>query len=276
MTNAKDIFNKLSQAERSVFSGEVEFLAPVIPPKRNEVVASIENIDCKFSFNTTRQPGWYVFKAKDAFSAKIVREASSEEIEQYQKILPAKKAILVHQDENSWLALIRGGGEDLVRVWFVQGVERFDYAEIITDGSSYYFKSQHDRRDPFLLEELRTEFREEKKKTAIKGLETLEKKAFAIASVIRDQNKKSETERRIESALSHANAKLRSYRETGDMVIVEWEFDGHRRSSTVRKSDMTVVTAGICLSGTDTRYDLASLPSVFREKLRRHGGFHNV
>ena len=78
-----------------------------------------------------------------------------------------------------------------------------------------------------------------------------------------------EQEHRVREALAHAGANLRDLVERGDVYRVTYEVDGRRHTSVVNRNDLTIRTAGICLSGQDSNFDLASLVGVLREGERK-------
>jgi len=73
-------------------------------------------------------------------------------------------------------------------------------------------------------------------------------------------------EGRLQDALEHAGAELNEFTERGDVYAVTYTVDGERHTSVVDRRSLTVVTAGICLSGQDEKFDLASLVGVLRER----------
>ena len=56
---------------------------------------------------------------------------------------------------------------------------------------------------------------------------------------------------------------LREVRDRDDYWLIEWTAgNGDRHTSASAKNDLTVVSAGICLSGLDSNFDLQSLVGV--------------
>ena len=55
------------------------------------------------------------------------------------------------------------------------------------------------------------------------------------------------------------------YLERADGIRVTYRVDGADYTTSVNKNDLTVQVAGICLSGEDQNFDLASLVGVLRE-----------
>jgi hypothetical protein len=81
--------------------------------------------------------------------------------------------------------------------------------------------------------------------------------------------------RRLRESLSHAGAQLLDYLERADSFRVSYLVGGQRYTSSVNKEDLTVEVAGICLSGEDRKFDLASMVGVLREG-GRDGGILQV
>ena len=73
------------------------------------------------------------------------------------------------------------------------------------------------------------------------------------------------TEVRLEKALAHAGAKLVAYLEQEGAYVVNFTVDGRSHQAAVRKTDLTLLSAGICLAGEDQKFDLNSLIGVLRE-----------
>ena len=70
-------------------------------------------------------------------------------------------------------------------------------------------------------------------------------------------------EARLRGALRFGGGDLTSYRDRGDHWLVEWTTrEGNQHTSAISKRDLTVVSAGICLSGEDEKFDLQSLVGV--------------
>ena len=59
-------------------------------------------------------------------------------------------------------------------------------------------------------------------------------------------------------------ARLIGYEISAGVLRVTWERDG-QRSVTLVNAGLEVVSAGICLSGEDQRFDLASIVGVVRD-----------
>ncbi len=82
---------------------------------------------------------------------------------------------------------------------------------------------------------------------------------------MRARRRQATDEQRIREALEHGGAELREMARRGGEIRVTYEVDGRRHVSLVHGSDMTVQSAGVCLSGGDRAFDLASLVGVLRE-----------
>lgn len=75
---------------------------------------------------------------------------------------------------------------------------------------------------------------------------------------------------RLTKALAHAGARLDSYWGDGgsDVLSVRFIIDGDTHVASLNMKDFTVLSAGVCLSGMDSDFDLTSLVGVLRERKR--------
>jgi hypothetical protein len=74
-----------------------------------------------------------------------------------------------------------------------------------------------------------------------------------------------QTAERLQKALGHAGAELVEFLERKDNYRITYTIDGRQHVSAVDKAGLGVEVAGICLSGHDRQFDLASLVGVIRE-----------
>lgn len=84
---------------------------------------------------------------------------------------------------------------------------------------------------------------------------------------LKDFDPKIVDERRLQRALKMGGGELRGFCDRDDYWLVEWTSqNGERHSSAIAKNDLTVMSAGICLSGEDSNFDLQSLVGVVEDR----------
>jgi hypothetical protein len=221
--------------------------------------------------------GWGAFEAVAQDRAKLLRPMTMTERRRYLALFPPVRLILCRRNGDEWLGLpasqadARFSIEGLVPVRFVEDADTFETVVTRFDGGQFWFDSPDDRADPAAPPMMREALAKlvEPKDVHRPGLTREQRTAYAL--VYRDrleamlQDERHRAESRLRLALEHAGAELRDYREHGDVYRVSYEVDGSRHTSVVRKNDLGVVTAGICLSGRDQTFDLVSLIGVLRE-----------
>ena len=78
-----------------------------------------------------------------------------------------------------------------------------------------------------------------------------------------DQRRRDES--RLRSTLGQTGASLQDFGDSGDSYRVTYVVDGARHVSVMRRNDLTVLSAGICLSGEDRAFDFGFRISAARE-----------
>lgn len=281
-----------------------DFLAPVVAG--GSVRVRIGGVVCRLAVAPRVFTGWGVFRPESFTNATLVRAASLAERREYLRLFPLVRLILARRSAQGWWGASASFGDHRVQldglapVLMVEDAQMFDAVCVRYDGASFWFDEIDSRRDPGAAAYLREALVAQTPPDELlrPGITAEERAAYDLNywalmqatdseppddTASREQPKRRgrKRERRVPNAdpvherlaanLSHAGAQLVEYLERGDSFCVTYSVDGKRFTSSVRKDDLTVNVAGICLSGEDRMFDLASLVGVLREGEENHG-----
>jgi len=266
------IISKLAAAEQELKCKV--FLAPVL--KNARVRVRIAGIVCELAIQTDFA-GWGLLRAINHGQAEFVEPASPTLVGKYLSLFPRVQMVLVQQFGGQWWAVAASTSDTRlslsapVPVHLVGVAHSFDTVNTRFDGSAFWFEDVDRRRDPAVAGCLRKALAEVTKPEELRcpGAVPQEKLAYKmlwLAKVGDVQAAVDSDQARISTALQHAGAQLESFwHHDGGESTVRFTVDGNTHSVTIRTNDLSVMSAGICLSGRDGDFDLTSLVSVFRE-----------
>ena len=266
------LLDKMESAEEAFL--ETEFLAPVLPGRQVQV--RIAGLVCTLRVTGGAEPGWAVLKPVSLDRARVVARPSLRQVRDFLALFPAVRLVLLARAGHDWLALQAHRGDTrfqiagLVRVHLAVGVEPFQQIVARFDGAHFWFQEIDRRRSPAVAAYLRKALAEETQPDALHKptLTAEEREAYCWACKAIEAARRDQVELRLTDALARADADLASYIEREDAYTVTFAVDGRPHRSTVRKDDLTVLVAGICLAGQDRQFDLQSLVGVIREGAR--------
>jgi hypothetical protein len=264
-----DLLDKMESAEEEFL--KTEFLAAVLPGRRVRV--RIAGIVCTLQVVGQTEPGWAILRPLALDRAKVTGRPSLGQIRDFLALFPQVRLLLVAQTQRGGLAIAAHRGdrrfqiEGTVPVYLVTGVELFQSMVARFDGSYFWFQEVDRRRNPGIAAYLRQTLAAETAPDQLhkSRLTAEEREAYDLVYRAGEAARRSAVEVRLSDALAHAGAELASYIEREDAYTVTFTVDGRPHRSTVRKDDLTVLVAGVCLAGQDRRFDLASLVGVLRE-----------
>jgi hypothetical protein len=274
-----NLFDKLAAEENIFFNSQ--FFSPVIrgKPIRVRISGIVLNLSVSKPKNFS---GWGVFTPISAKEAKFVRAPNLAEKTQYFKLFPAIRLILCRNNNNQWFGIpahksdTRFKVTGMVPVFLPEEVQLFETIQARFDGANCWFEEICSNADPKIPIYLRESLNKlvDPNKLELSGLSQEERDAYLIAygpALEADiEAKRDKNEDRIKSALNRAGARYQSYIERGNTYTIEYMVEGERHRSVVRKDNLAVESAGICLSGGDKAFDLTSLIGVIKEGRRRH------
>lgn len=273
-----DVFDKLAAAETEFFASQL--FSPVLrgKPIRVRIAGILTTLEVVKPKNFE---GWGVFAPANYKTAKFVREPNMAEKEQYFRLFPSLKLILCRNNKG-WQGIPAHQADTrfkiagLVPIQLVTEVQMFDTVKVRFDGTNVWFEQIDSRSNPKTAVYLRECLQKllEPKQLELPGLTLEERDAYlmaygpalaADAELRRDKN-----EDRIKEALKRAGANYQSYIERADTFTIEYTVDGNKHRTVVKKENLAVESAGICLAGTDRNFDLQSLVGVIRQGHNRH------
>lgn len=267
---ALDLIRALARDEAAL-RGQ-EFLAPLAGGRRARIRLRGLVHDLRV---TGASPGWWRCRALDARRAAVVAPAEPWQRGAYLELWPALRVVLVtpaaeHQGGLAdWLALPLNPSDARQRfdrdgplvVRLAEGGQPFERAVARVEGRTLWYDQPDRRVDPWVAEALRTALAEARPDPRVPGLAPGEAAAYALLApepVARAE------ERRLREALATGGGSLVGFERVETGLRVTWEREGRRHVALVGEG-LDVVAAGICLSGEDDRFDLASLVGVVAE-----------
>jgi hypothetical protein len=268
-----DALDRLAGEEQKFL--DAEFLAPVLVGGR--VSVRIAGVVCEMQVMPRDFRGFGVFKPISHGEAKLVRAATMSERRKYLELFPRVLLVISSRSEKATLAVPTNAADSRfsvqgqIDVRLIAEAELFDTIVARFDGSQFWFDQLDPRADPAAAPYLRQALANatEPRQLDRPGLTPGQRIAYMLNYAARLeailQDERTRNESRLREALEHAGAELRDFVEHHDEYRVTYEVDGRRHTSLVRKDNLTVQTAGICLSGQDRNFDLASLVGVMRQ-----------
>lgn len=270
-----DDIDKLGRSDQKIIGQR--FLAPYV--SGGFVVTRVSGAVLRMK--TRARSGWSIFEATSLREARFVEPASLTMRERYLDLFPSLSLVVAHYsaDENdnhrSLLAVPVNDGRfhssGSTPVMLPEPCQPMSLIKGRFDGSIFWFDnedfdSHSDRLREYLASDTPLE------DIVQTGLTPAHKAAYSKALAEKLQLSKEafeqSTEGRIRGAIVHSGAEYVGHSEQADGFVVEYaittESGTERYSSTIDR-DFQVRSAGICLNGTDSNFDLTSLVNVVRQ-----------
>ena len=276
MTDIRKLINRIASQEEQLKS--TSFLAPCTP--RSRVRTRVAGLVRTFTPQPANFEGWGIFQPRNDRDAALVEEADFIQISEYLQQFPAVRLWLAYRLRGqTWLAYPanesdvrqRTGVAKPVPIYLVGEGEAFESAIARWDGRNWWFEEIDRRIDPTIPERLRAELKAVTLPEALnfKGMTPEMKTTYDLVfgRLWTPEKQQQQDERRLREALGVGGGQLQEFRDREDFWLVEWTTgDGERHTSAISKADLTVMSAGICLSGEDRNFDLQSLVGVVEDR----------
>lgn len=283
MIETRDLLKRVALEEETLRSSL--FLAPCV--RGGKVRTSVAGLLYTFTPRPSRFEGWGIFQPASEHEALLVEEAGLERVIEYLRLFPIMRLRLGYRLRgNAWLAY--PSNEAYMRqrlpsrwveptpVQLVWDGQEFEQVIARSLGGVWWFEELDRRASPVEAESLREALRSRVApgQLSLKGLTPEMRAVYSLVfrRVELERERKlerserrhgSKDQARLRTALRFGGGDLRSFRDRGEFWLVEWlARDEQLHTSAIAKNDLTVISAGICLSGEDQKFDLQSLVGV--------------
>lgn len=278
VNSVADIRRILSQlAAKEGHLLDTQFLAPCVPG--GSVRTRVSSMVYTFQPQPRNFEGWAIFAPVNEKIAAVIEEPSLPQVAEYlQLLLPVRLHLVCLLQGQTWLAYPvnesdakqRTGVAKPVPVHLVTEGSQFEPIVARWDGHCLWFEEIDRRADPLPSEELKAALKKLilPQEVRFKGMTPEMRTVYELVSRnIKDLYPKVLEEKRLQRALKMGGGELRDFFDRENYWLVEWTSGtGENHTSAIAKNDLTVMSAGICLSGLDKDFDLHSLVGVVENR----------
>ncbi len=275
MPDIHKILSQLAAIEAELLN--TQFLAPCV--RGGRVRIRVGSMVYTFQPQPQNFEGWAIFKPVNEKIAAVVGEPSLPQLIEYlQLLVPVRLHLACVLQGQTWLAYPvnesdakqRIGVAKPVPVYLVTEGSQFEPIVARWDGDRLWFEEIDRRADPLLSENLKIALKKLilPQEVRFKGMTPEMRTVYELVSRnIKDFDPKIRDKQRLQQALKTGGGELRDFDDRQDYWLVEWTSgSGEHHTSAIAKNDLTVMSAGICLSGDDMKFDLQSLVGVVEDR----------
>jgi hypothetical protein len=275
VSDIRNLLRQIATQEEQLCS--TRFLAPCT--RGGRIRTRLAGMVCTFLPHPRQFEGWGIFQPSKAQTAALIEEASLAQIETYLKPFQAVRLRLIQRlQSQTWLAYPVNEADIRQRIGSVRPVPihlvtqgtAFDQIVARFDGQSWWYESLDRRDDPMAAEALRSALNRLTPPEALqfKGMTPEIRCTYDLAAQRTEgMSQQHQDKRRLQKALKTGGGELRTFQEHSDYWTVEWiTSDGEQHTSAIAKTDLTVISSGICLSDRDRDFDLQSLVGVIEDR----------
>lgn len=279
MTDIRKLLEQLTQDEQQLRS--TQFLAPCVSGGR--VRTGVGGMVYTFVPKPRQFEGWGIFQVQTDLAAALVEEADSFLVAEYLQHFPEFRLRLAYRLRGqTWLAYpvseadirqrLKGvkNGVKPIPVHLVTEGGAFEAIVTRFDGQAWWFDRIDRRSDPEIVDRLKLELKQLRATEDLRfpGITPEMRTTYDLVSQQTEGFSRLDLdERRLQKALKVGGGELQQFQDRGDYWMVEWTTaNGERHTSAIAKTDLTVISSGICLSDRDRDFDLQSLVGVIENR----------